>query len=218
MADSKPTFFASLRHSFISGLVLLAPLAVTWWVFALLFTKVGGTFRDKLFFFVPVALREYQFVWNFLATVAVVVLITILGFFSRYFLTRYFGGLTERIILSIPGVNTVYQTVKQIVDTFGSQRRNAFSKVVLVEFPRKGSYTLGFLTSRVQSEPQQRLQRELWSVFIPTTPNPTGGYFLFLPPEEIIELEMSVGDGMKMVLSGGAVPPGSGTTQPPYAS
>jgi uncharacterized membrane protein len=182
---------------------------VTWWVFALLFEKVGGTFRDRFFFFVPEALRQYQFVWNFLATVAVFVIVTGLGFFSRYFLSQYFGGLTERFILSIPGVNTVYTTVKQIVDTFGTSKRNSFSKVVLVEFPRKGCYTLGFLTSQAQSEPQLRLQRELWSVFVPTSPNPTGGYFLLLPPEDIVELEMSVGDGMKLVISGGAVLPSS---------
>jgi uncharacterized membrane protein len=104
-------------------------------------------------------------------------------------------------------VSGVYNTVKQIVATFGTQNRDLFNKVVLVEFPRKGVYTIGFLTSKTQSEAPARVGQELWTVFVPTTPNPTGGYLLFVPKDEIIELEMSVGDGMKLVISGGAVTP-----------
>jgi uncharacterized membrane protein len=135
------------------------------------------------------------------------VLVTLLGYVSRYVLGKYFGGLAERFIQTIPGVSGVYNTVKQIVATFGTQNRNLFNKVVLVEFPRKGAYTIGFLTSKTQSEAQARVGQELWSVFVPTTPNPTGGYLLLIPKDEIIELEMSVGDGMKLVFSGGAVTP-----------
>lgn len=207
MNDAKPTLFARLRHAFISGVLLLAPVTVTWTVFAYLFEKVGGAFRDHVFFFLPEALRQYELGLNILTTLIVIVLVTIIGLISKYFLGQYFAGLTERAILSVPGVNGVYQTVKQIVDTFGKQSRNSFSQVVLVEFPRKGCYTLGFLTGKAQGEAQVRAGRELWSVFVPTTPNPTGGYMLLLPPEEVIPLEMSVGDGMKMVISGGAVVP-----------
>ncbi|MDX2185438.1 MAG: DUF502 domain-containing protein [Opitutaceae bacterium] len=210
-----PGRFATVRNAFISGLLLLAPLAVTWWVFAWLFEKVGGGFRDHFFFFVPTSLREYQWVWNILATLIVFILITILGLVSRYVLGQYFGGIAQRFILHIPGVNSVYTTVKQIVDTFGSQSRNSFSQVVLVEFPRKGAWTLGFLTSKTQGEAQAKAGRELWAVFVPTTPNPTGGYMLLLPPEEVIPLEMSVGEGMKMVISGGAVVPGISSSRPP---
>jgi len=208
MSDTpKPSRFIQLRNAFLSGFMLLAPLAFTCWVFLLLFENVGGIFRPFFVRFVPEQLRDYNILWNILATVIVVGLVTLLGYISRYVLGRYFGGLAERFIQTIPGVSGVYNTVKQIVDTFGTQNRNLFNKVVLVEFPRKGVHTIGFLTSKTQGEAQTRAGVELWSVFVPTTPNPTGGYLIFLPKEEIIELEMSVGDGMKLVISGGAVMP-----------
>jgi uncharacterized membrane protein len=200
----------SVRNAFISGLLVLAPLAVTWLVFSWLFDRVGGGFRRYFFFFVPDTLLDHAslaIVWNVLATVIVLAMITVLGYLSRYVLGQYFGGLAERFIQGIPGVNTVYNTVKQIVETFSTQNRNLFSRVVLVEFPRKGIHSIGFLTNRTQGEPQARTGEELWTVFVPTTPNPTSGFLLMLPKHEIIELEMSVGDGMKMVISGGTLTP-----------
>ena len=107
----------------------------------------------------------------------------------------------------IPGIGAVYNAVKQIVATFGTQNKNLFNKVVLVEFPRKGIWTLGFLTNKQQGEPQTMTGSETWTVFVPTTPNPTSGFLIMLPRHEITELEMSVGDGMKMIISGGAVVP-----------
>ena len=142
-------------------------------------------------------------------------LITFFGFVSHYFFGKYLLDLGERVILAIPGLNTVYGSVKQVVSTFGSQNRNLFSRVVLVQYPRANSWTLGFLTSKTQAEAQHRAGRELWAVFVPTSPNPTSGFVLFFPPEEITELEMSVGDGMKLVISGGAVvPPWHGDKHP----
>lgn len=213
------TRLASLRNAFFTGLLLLAPVAVTWLVFSWLVEKVGGGFRDIFFFYVPEALRNNPSLavgWDILSTLIVIVLVTVLGYISRLFLGRYFGAVAERFILNIPGIGTVYSTVKQIVDTFSSQNRNLFSKVVLVQFPRAGMYSVGFLTNKAQGEPQARTKDEVWTVFIPTTPNPTTGFLVMLPREEIIELEMSVGDGMKMIISGGAVvppwPAGDGAT------
>ncbi|HRE82464.1 MAG TPA: DUF502 domain-containing protein [Opitutaceae bacterium] len=200
----------SLRNAFLTGLVLLAPLAVTWMVFSWLVESVGGRFRPYFFFFLPENLRDnpsLELIWNLLATVVVVVVVTLLGTISRYVLGRFFGQLTERAVQSIPGVSSVYNTVKQIVGTFSSQNRNVFSKVVLVEFPREGAWAVGFLTDRVRGEPQAKLPSDLWSVFVPTTPNPTGGFLIMVPRGKIIELEMSVGDGMKLVISGGVVVP-----------
>jgi uncharacterized membrane protein len=208
MSDTPtPSRFIQLRNAFLSGIMLLAPFAFTCWVFLLLFENVGGFFRPLMVRFVPESLRDFDILWNILATIIVVVLVTLLGYISRYVLGKYFGGLAERFIQTIPGVSGVYNTVKQIVATFSTQNRNLFNKVVLVEFPRKGAYTIGFLTSKTQSEAQARVGQELWTVFVPTTPNPTGGYLLLIPKADIIELEMSVGDGMKLVISGGAVTP-----------
>lgn len=204
----------SVRNAFISGLFMLAPLAVTWYVVSLLVEGVGGGFRRYFFFFVPEALLDHTalaVVWNVLATVIVLAMITLLGYLSKYVLGQYFGGLAERFIQSIPGVNTVYSTVKQIVGTFSTQNRNLFSKVVMVEYPRKGIFTIGFLTGEAHGEAPARVGDELWTIFVPTTPNPTSGFLLLFPRSEFVELDMTVGEGMKMVISGGTVlPPWTG--------
>lgn len=202
--------FTTLRNAFLSGLVLLAPLAVTWVVFKWLVDKVGGGFKDIFFFPVPTALRNHpslDLVWDILSTVIVVLLITFLGLISRYFLTAYFGRFTERIINNIPGVGAVYRTVKQIVDTFSAQKRNVFEKVVMVEYPAPGSFVMGFLTNRAKGEVQARTGEELWTIFIPTTPNPTSGFLIFYAKSSVKELEMSVGEAMKLIISGGTVVP-----------
>jgi uncharacterized membrane protein len=201
---------AKLRTAFLSGLVLLAPLAVTWLVFAWLIDKVGGAFRPIFFAYLPDSVGNYPgvgFLLDVLTTVLVLALVTALGFVSRYVITHYFGQLAERFIQNIPGVNTVYRTVKQIVETFSAQKRNVFERVVLIQFPRAGSYAVGFLTNRAQGEVQARTADEIWTVFVPTTPNPTSGFLILVPREEIIMLDMTVGDAMKLIISGGTVAP-----------
>jgi uncharacterized membrane protein len=205
-----PTRLAKLRTAFLSGLVLLAPLAVTWLVFSWLIDRVGGAFRPIFFFYLPEGLAGYPgvgLVLDVLTTVLVLALITALGYGSRYVISHYFGQLAERFIQNIPGVSTVYRTVKQIVETFSAQKRNVFEKVVLIQFPRGGSYAVGFLTNRAQGEVQARTTDEVWTVFVPTTPNPTSGFLILVPKDEIIVLEMSVGDAMKLIISGGTVTP-----------
>ncbi|HYC72623.1 MAG TPA: DUF502 domain-containing protein [Opitutaceae bacterium] len=214
MAESR---LITLRNAFISGLLLLAPIAVTWVVFRWLVDTVGGTFRKFVIFFAPESVvawleniadhQTWGIVWDVIATVIVIVLVTLLGLLSRLFLGKFILQGAERLVQGIPGISAVYNTVKQIVDTFSSQNRNVFSKVVLVQFPRAGMHSIGFLTSKAQGEPQVRTAEEVWTVFVPTTPNPTTGFLIMLPKSEIIELEMSVGDGMKMVISGGSVVP-----------
>jgi uncharacterized membrane protein len=210
------TRIASLRNAFITGLLLLAPLAVTIWAFRLVIEFVGGRFRPIYNHVLPESISGLTFVWDIVATLLVVVLITLFGYISRLFLGRFLLGVLDRFLQTVPGLNTVYNTVKQVIDTFGSQSRQMFSKVVLVQFPRPGVYSIGFLTNKAQGEPQEKTQEEVWTVFVPTTPNPTSGFLIMLPKRDIVELEMSVGDGMKMVISGGAVtPPSTGNTRPP---
>jgi uncharacterized membrane protein len=210
VSESKPYSIVTLRTAFFSGLLLLAPLVVTMWAFSRIIDLVGGTFRPLFFFFLPAWLRDLPslaLVWDILATLIVVVLVTLLGYFSRYVFGKFFLEVGERVIQGIPGVGPVYNTVKQIVDTFGTKNRSLFSKVVLIEFPRDGMWAFGFLTNKSQGEAQTRLATEAWTVFVPTTPNPTSGYLVMLPKEKIMELDMSVGDGMKVIISGGAMVP-----------
>lgn len=197
----------TVRTAFVSGLLLLAPLAVTVWGVLAIVEFVGGRFRPLFLTLIPAPLKTIPVVWDVAITLVVFALITLFGFISHYLFGKYLLDLGERVIVGIPGVSTVYSSVKQVVATFGSQNRNVFSKVVLVQYPRAGVWTLGFLTSKTQAEAQARAGQELWAVFVPTSPNPTSGFVLLLPPSEITELDMSVGDGMKMVISGGAVVP-----------
>lgn len=204
-----PTKFSSFRNAFLSGLVLLLPLAVTWIVFTWLVDRVGGNFLPLIKALVPEFLRQESFdlAWKIVATLVVVLLIALLGFVSRYVLTRYFARLGERFINTIPGIGAVYRTVKQIVDTFSAQKRNVFEKVVMVEYPSPGSYVLGFLTNRAQGEVHARTDSEMWTVFVPTTPNPTSGFLIFYPRDRVIEMDMAVSEAMKLIISGGSVVP-----------
>lgn len=209
-APNPPSKFTYLRNAFLSGLLLLAPLAVTWLVFKWLVDKVGGSFRPIFFFAVPGQLRDHpslEMVWDVSATVIVILLITFLGLVSRYVFSAYFGRAAERIINNIPGVGAVYRTVKQIVDTFSAQKRNVFEKVVMVEYPAPKSFVVGFLTNRATGEVQARTEDEMWTIFIPTTPNPTSGFLIFYPRSRVTELDMTVGDAMKLIISGGTVVP-----------
>lgn len=199
--------FVTLRNAFISGALLLAPLIVTVWAFTQIIALIGGTVRPLFFDHLPASLRDLPFLWDVVSTLLVILLVTLLGYVSRYVFGKYFVSIGERFMLSIPGVSAVYNTVKQIVDTFGTQNRNLFNKVVLVQFPRTGVWSIGFLTNKAQGEAQTKTGVEAWTVFVPTTPNPTSGFLLLLPRSEIVELDLSVGEGMKMIISGGAVVP-----------
>ena len=209
MSDDSPTTssFVTLRNAFFSGALLLAPLVVTIWAFTKIVELLGGTFRPLYEDYLPQSLQRIPFFWDLAATLVVLILITALGYLSHYVFGKFFLGLIERLLQSIPGIGAVYHSVKQIVATFGSERKNLFNKVVLVQFPRAGCWTIGFLTNKTQAEPHSRTGQEVWTVFVPTTPNPTSGFLLMLPRDEVVELEMNTGEGMKMILSGGAVVP-----------
>lgn len=207
MSDRTTSKIVTFRTAFFSGLLLLAPLVVTVWAFSKIIDLVGGTFRPLYEHYLPESLQRIPFFWDLLATIAVLLLVTALGYLSNYVFGKFFLSIIERFFLRIPGIGTVYNSVKQIVTTFGTQNKNLFNKVVLVQFPREGLWSIGFLTNKQQAEPQANLGREAWTVFVPTTPNPTSGFLILVPKEHIVELEMSVGDGMKLIISGGAVVP-----------
>jgi len=204
--------FSNLRKFFFSGLVLLAPLGVTFFVFNWLVVKIGGSARDPILklLFIPedlISRQSLETLWNVLATMVVLLLITFLGFISRYFIAKYILSLGDRFLNTVPIVNTVYTSVKQIVQTFSSQNRAVFQKVVLVEFPRPGCRAIGFLTGETKGEVQHKTDEQLLNVFVPTTPNPTSGFLVMIKSSEVEILDMTVGQGMKLIVSGGAVAP-----------
>lgn len=204
---ASPSRLVTFRNAFFTGALLLAPLIVTVLAFAWIIDAVGGTFRPLYMRMLPEPLQNIPYLWELLATGVVILLVTALGYLSRYVFGKMFLSMTERAVQRIPGLGAVYNSVKQIVATFSTQNRNVFSKVVLLEFPRKGTWAIGFLTNKAQGEAQTLAGAEMWTVFVPTTPNPTSGFLVLVPREELVELEMTVGDGMKMIISGGAVLP-----------
>lgn len=200
--------FTSLRNAFLTGLLLVAPLVVTVWALRLIIGFVGGSITPLFIPYLPDALSHLPaIVWDMLTTIIVLGLITLLGYVSRLFLGQFVGAMAERFIQNIPGVGSFYNSVKQFIETFGAKDRTQFSKVVLVQFPRAGTYTIGFVTNTGRGEPHHHLAELHWAVFVPTCPSPVNGFFMYLPARELIELDMSVGDGMKTVISCGAVLP-----------
>jgi uncharacterized membrane protein len=217
----------SFRNAFISGFVLLLPIGVTVFLFLFLIEKVGEPVSNNILkpilglFFenVPSEGLVKQLI-NLIATIIVVIMVTSLGFISNFFFGKFIVRLTEQFFDRLPFINTVYRAVKQIVDTFSKQQKAVFQKVVLIQFPREGTYAIGFLTSDAKGEVQHRTGKEVANVFVPTTPNPTSGFLLMIPKDEIIEMRMSISEGMKLIISGGAVVPpfhGGSRTRPPMA-
>ncbi|SDR67741.1 DUF502 domain-containing protein [Opitutus sp. GAS368] len=200
--------FTSLRNAFLTGLVLVAPLVATVWVLRLIISFVGGSITPLFLPYLPEMLSHLpSLVWDVLATLIALGFVTLLGYVSHLFLGQFVGALGERLIQGIPGIGGFYNSVKQFIETFGAKDRTQFSKVVLVQFPRPGAYTIGFVTNTGQGELHTHFKNDHWAVFVPTCPSPVNGFFMYLPAMELIELDMSVGDGMKTVISCGAVLP-----------
>ncbi len=200
----------NLRNAFLTGIILLLPLGVTYIVVNFIILKVGVPASNVFFWYVDEAIRNQAVVNTILNVAALFVLIIFvigLGVFSRYVFGRIIISSLERILDRLPFINTVYRTVKQIVDTFSQQQKAVFQEVVLIEYPRKNSWVLGFRTSESKGEVQAKTGRHLSNIFVPTTPNPTSGFLLMIPSEDIIPLGMTVADGMKLIISGGAVSP-----------
>jgi uncharacterized membrane protein len=210
--------FKSIRGAFFAGLIALTPILVTVFVLNWLVDQIGGNFRDFFLFFLPHSLLEGEglpaayrglvvFGWNVVATFVALAQITLLGYLTRYVAGRFLFSQTERMMQRVPLIGAIYHSVKQIVETFSSQNRAVFQQVVLVQFPRPDMWAIGFLTNRTHSEAHARTGSELCNVFVPTTPNPTSGFLVMVPRTELIELEMTIGEAMKCIVSGGAVTP-----------
>lgn len=200
----------SLRNAFVSGLLLIAPVGVTVFFINLLIQRVGVPTRQLFFFFIPVNRPSYiwlEYALYIAAVLIVLTSITLLGWLSQKLIGRIMVTIFERAVDNVPIVRSVYNTVKQIRDTFVQQKKAVFQKSVLIEYPRKGVWVLGFLTGDGKGEVQARTHSELLNIFVPTTPNPTSGFLLMVPRDEVFELDMSIADGMKLIISGGAVVP-----------
>ena len=209
--------FRSIRNAFITGIFVVLPLGVTIIVINFLLQRLGKPASNFFFWYLDETWRGMPIIQLTLEAISVVVvfmLITLLGFCSRFVLGKIILGGVDRLLDRVPLISTIYRTVKQIVDTFSQQNKAVFQEVVLIEYPRKRSYVLGFLTSTARGETQEFTGEHIVNVFVPTTPNPTSGFLLMIPEEDIIRLTMTIGDGMKLIISGGAVVPDPLTGEP----
>lgn len=198
----------------LTGTLIALPLTITIFVMVFLIRNIGTPVSqilfDPIFKYFDATLPESGMsavLIDFAATLVVLLFLTILGGLSKFLIARFIIKTSESIIDKIPGVRIVYRSVKQIVDTFSKQQKAIFQEVVLLEFPRNGLYAIGFLTSEAQGEVQARTGEVVVNVFVPTTPNPTSGFLIMAPKESLTYLDMSVGDAMKLIISGGAVVP-----------
>ena len=194
-----------LRRYLVAGLLVWLPLGATVFVIRLL---VG--WMDQSLLLLPERFRPENLLGFHIPGLGVVLSLLILlltGLVAANLFGRKLVGLWEHLLSRIPLVRSVYSAVKQLVETMFADNGNSFRKVVLVEFPRRGLWTLAFLTSDEQGEVQRATGRDVISVYIPTTPNPTGGYFVLVPREDVREIDLSVDEGLKLLLSMGAVNP-----------
>ncbi len=208
--EKKINFARKFRNAFLTGLLIFLPLGITIFVLNFLLDLFKAPVTRLAF---QLGLSEESFFFGLETLLAALGLIlgilglTLLGFLSNYVLGKFFISTTEKFLDKVPFLSTVYRSVKQIVETFGKDNRAVFKAVVLIEYPRKDCWVLGFLTGDASSDTEDVVGKKLSNIFVPTTPNPTSGFLLLVPREEVHFLKMSVGDGMKMLISGGAVVP-----------
>lgn len=202
-----------LRQYFITGLLVWLPMAVTIWVLTWLYGLLDGIFLSVLGAANAVipgmghpadVLRSIPgFGVLIVAVVIVATGVFVANIFGQWWLRQW-----DKMMNRIPVVRNIYTSVKQVSDTLFSGSGNAFSKALLIRYPHTEAWSMAFLTGRPGGEVASKLDGEYVSVFIPTTPNPTSGFFLMLPRHHIIELDMSVDDALKYIISMGVVVPG----------
>ncbi len=210
----KKSLFARARASFFTGLLIVLPglitLAVVKWFFGTI-----SSFTDTLLFFLPYWLDPkivYKngmdgpmfWHWSLLAVVLGVILVSVIGGMTRYYIGKRLIAWADSLMLRVPVLNKIYGTIKQVDEAF-TGNKNSFKTVVLVEYPREGIYSVGFITSGQADEVQRKTNKKCVCIFIPTTPIPTGGFLIVVPEEKVIKLDMSVADGFKYIISLGAL-------------
>ena len=205
-----------MKKYLIAGLLVWLPLAITVWVLLWVLGIMDGVFAWFLTgsqavlpqsAFAPIeALRRVPG----LGVVVMLTAVLLTGVFAANIFGQWWLNRADRVLHNIPIVRSIYSSVKQVSDTLFSSSGNAFREAVLVQYPREGSWTIAFVTGRPGGEVAEHLDPERYvSVYVPTTPNPTSGFFLMLPKSDVVELEMSVDVALKYIISMGVVAPGA---------
>ncbi|AGB41794.1 hypothetical protein Halha_1883 [Halobacteroides halobius DSM 5150] len=192
-----------IRNYFITGLVVLLPLLATIYILSAVISMVEQGFGPLIEFII--GKRIYG-----LSIIISVGVILGVGVIATNVLGKKLIEFGERILTKIPIVRNIYLTVQQIIEALFRKNKTAFRKVVVVEYPRQGIYQIGFLTKEGIARIERNLDLEVVSIFIPTTPNPTSGMLVLIPKEEVTYLDMTVEEGLKLIVSGGTIVPEEG--------
>ncbi len=203
---SKKTLFGKLRNYFLAGILVTAPISITIFV-----TLKFLTFLDnKITPLIPAMYNPNTYLpisVPGLGLIIAIVFFIVVGWFTRNFFGRLLVRISEYIVERVPVINTIYGAIKQIFETVMASQSDAFKEVVMFEYPRKGIWVMGFVTGQTKGEVQGLTDTDTVNVFLPTTPNPTSGFLLFIPKKDLIYMKMSVEEGIKMIVSGGIITP-----------
>ena len=195
----------SIRKYLVTGILVWAPLAVTWFLL-----KIGVGLMDKTLAIIP---DRYQpdellgFHVPGLGVILTIIVLLVTGILAANFVGRAFVGGWESLMDRIPVVRAIYSAAKNFAEVVFSDSSQSFKKVLLIQYPRKGLYSLAFQTSSELGEVQSRTGEEVVCCFLPTTPNPTSGFIIIVPKKDVIELDMEVDEALKMIISLGVVVP-----------
>lgn len=206
-------FNARMRNYLLTGILVTAPITITVWLSWQILQFFDRTVRRMIppDLYPDISIPGLGLLVVFLGLVLV-------GALTAGLVGRFFVRTSERILNNMPIVRSVYGAIKQILETVLQNKATAFRQVVLIEYPRPGIWALGFVSGPTKGEVRRRLDRELVNVFLPTTPNPTSGFLLFVPKADIRVMNMTIEEGIKLVVSGGIVTPedvGDRQGQPP---
>jgi len=197
-----------LRNDFITGIAITLPIVVTVFLINLIFGIINRAFLNPIVQTLEPFLKSQYGVLlaKLILLLLAISLIVIIGAATRIIFIRKFFGFWENILFKVPMINKLYRGTKQISKAFLGEGKAVFKGVALIEYPRRGIYSIAFITAKEsKKEIEDKSGRRLVSLFLPTTPNPTSGLFIAVPKEEIIYLDMSIEDGFKLIISGGAV-------------
>ena len=198
---NRPSLFLRFRNYFITGIVVLIPIGITLYL-TLFLIKVSSKILPKELN--PNSYLPYDIPG--LEIVISIILITLVGWLSLSFIGKRLLSIFNKLLTRIPILRTIYSAVVQMTETF-TQNKSAKKNVVLVEYPRKGSWAVGFVTKDNESEISRKINRKLVNVFVPTTPNPTSGFLILFPKDEVLFLDMSFEDASKFIVSAGTSEP-----------
>jgi uncharacterized membrane protein len=205
---------ARLRAYFFAGILVTAPIGITVYLAWLLVTFIDSRVTPLI----PARFNPetyLPFAIPGLGIVVVAVVLVLIGATTAGYVGRLITGFFDAVLARMPVVRSVYGAIKQVVETVLAQKSGAFRQAVLVEYPRRGIWTIGLLTGVTEGEVQAITGEDVINVFVPTTPNPTSGFLLFVPRADVIPLAMSVEDALKMIVSGGIVTPPAEPSPPP---